>query len=71
MCQYDKEGKLKYSKGIIDGQNVLPFHFEAGELIDDDLDELLEPTVSFDLLPPKNRARRMLFQDSDSDYDME
>lgn len=30
MSQFDKEGKQKYSKGVIQGQTVLPFMFENG-----------------------------------------
>ena len=30
MSQFDKEGNLKYSKGVIQGQAVLPFMFENG-----------------------------------------
>ncbi len=33
ICQYDKSGALKYSKGYIIGQEVQPFHFEDGEFI--------------------------------------
>lgn len=33
ICQYDKTGALKYSKGYVIGQEVHPFCFEEGEFI--------------------------------------
>jgi hypothetical protein len=49
ICQYNKEGKLKYNKGYIVGQNVLPLYFEEGEMIDESNGQIDEPTIEFDL----------------------
>ena len=49
MCQYNSEGKLKYSKGYILGQEVHPFLFEDGELIVEAEDSIYEPTTEFNL----------------------
>jgi hypothetical protein len=43
MCQYNPEGKLKYSKGYVIGDEVHPFLFEDGDLIDQSEGSIYEP----------------------------